>query len=187
MAAIRALDRKWSDLSNRGGLVTSSRMNKMKAATAFLNIESTKLPFLLNVSPQKILEMRNSDNYRFRDFRRKWLAVCSHIERMPWEKGFRKEANQLWDQEILPEVNRIKKDLREIKIELGGSAVLTAVGVVTTFIPGLTFIGLAITLLSLFAPTTSIPKALERAKEIKKDQKNDTYFMIEASHAESIA
>jgi len=170
-------------LKHKSDLVDNSyalkkQSEQTKDASAFLSLEAPNLGFLENLSPEQIRKLKNSSEYRFRDFRRKWTQACSDLRNMPFQEGFQAEANQLWNEKIIPEVNRIYKDLKVVRMKLGTSVGLSSIGIVTAFVPNLTFIGLLTSVVSLLVPGLSIPEALQCDKQVKTDQKNNVYFLV---------
>jgi len=57
---------------------------------------------------------------------------------------------------------------------------ISSLGIVTTLVPRLTWIGLVAAILPLLVPRASIPETMKGLKEIKTDDKNDTYFLLAA-------
>jgi len=95
------------DLVVKGGLLDRDHAERLRAGAAFLNLEVSRVPFLVNLEPKQFEDLRTSDEYRFKDFRKKWTKVCDDLKKSPWEPGFEKEANQLWDQVVMPEAERV--------------------------------------------------------------------------------
>lgn len=168
------------DLIVRGGLLDEEQAKRMKTGATIVNLETKKLGFLRGLSHKRIRELRTSDEYRFNDFRRKWAEVCKDLKKLPWEEGFKKDANDLWATKIEPEAKRVRKDLISVKRKLGASVGLSALGITTSLIPGLTFVGLATAILPLLVPQISLPETMTKLKQIKKDERNDTYFLVAA-------
>jgi len=168
------------DLVVRGGLLDRDYAEQLRAGAALLSLEIPKLGFLEGLKPSQIGKLRASDEYRFKDFRRKWTEVCGQLKRMPWDSDFQKDANQLWTEEIIPEVERIRKDLTTVKVKLATQGLISSLGITTTLVPGLTWVGLVAAILPLLVPKASIPETLKRLEEIKIDDKNDTYFLLAA-------
>jgi len=169
-----------ADLASRGGLLNESQIKQMKNGGALLNLETKKLGFLKTLSHERIREIRISDEYRFNDFRRMWTDLCKELSQMPWEPSFGKMANQLWSEKIEPEAERVRKDLLSIKMRFGSSVLISSLGATTSLIPGFTFIGLFAALLPLLIPRISLFETMKKLQEIKKDEKNQVYFLLSA-------
>lgn len=168
------------ELAVRGGLFKGEKKEQLQVGMTFMTLPSTKLSFLEGVSYERLRELRNSDEYRFKDFRRKWSEICSTLRKMPWEEDFNKEVNVLWTQEIEPEVKRVQKDLSSLKKKLGASVSISLLGITTSVVLGLTILGVILSILPLITPKISIPDALSKLKEIKEAEKNETYFLVAA-------
>ena len=168
------------ELAVRGEVLKGEKKKQLQVGMSVLTLPSTKLSFLEGISYERLRELRNSDEYRFKDFRRKWSEICATLRKMPWDEGFNKEGNVLWTREIETEVKRVQKDLSSLKKKLGASVSISLLGITTSVVPGLTILGVILSILPLITPKISIPEALSKLKEIKEDEKNETYFLVAA-------
>jgi len=171
--------RHWGDLAYRSRLLREKVTEELKAGIAFLTLE-TNLAFLEDLSVKKIGELRSSDEYRFKDFRKRWSEVCKDLKRMPYEAGFKDEAKQLWEERILPERNRVWRDLAMVKTRFGIKVGLRTLNILLTLASGLTFHSLLIAILHIMETKEDYDKVVEKLKQIKTDEKNAAYFLLAA-------
>ena len=48
----------------------------------------------------------------------------------PWDEDFEEEVNNLWEEKMVPEINSVKKDIRNLRLKLALKALVPIPGIV---------------------------------------------------------
>lgn len=148
----------------------------MAASQAIVDLSLEDVGFLQNLPPERILEIRNSEEFSFRSFRREWNSVCSEIESMPWDTRFVSEARTLWNDRMSTGVHAIRQDIHQLRMKLGAGIGLVALSIVSsvaqTHIPSL-----ALEILKSVPALIGGASVLDYLDKMKETKRNSTYFL----------
>ena len=142
----------------------------VKASQGIVDLGLEEVGFIQGLPPRKILEIRDSEEISFKNFRREWAKTCSEIESMPWDATFPSEVSTLWNDRLSPSIREVKQDISYLRKKLGVGAGLVSLSIVSTVVsPSIPSVALSIlSSVPALIGGTSVLDYLEKMKEIKR-------------------
>ena len=80
-------------------------------------------------APKRIFQIRNDASTSFENFREVWGELTRSMTKKPWEEDFEEEVNNLWEEKMVPEINSVKKDIRNLRLKLALKALAPIPGI----------------------------------------------------------
>jgi hypothetical protein len=147
-----------------------------KTSQALVDLSLEEVGFLQNIPAEKILEIRDSEEFSFKSFRKEWNSVCNEIESMPWDSRFASEARTLWNDRISSSVHAIRQDIHQLRMKLGAGIGLVALSIVSsvaqTSIPAL-----ALEIMRSVPALAGSASVLDYLDKVKETKRNSAYFL----------
>jgi len=162
------------------GLWLQKRNQKLgrdvKASQGIVDLSLDEVGFIQDLPPRKILEIRDSEDTSFKNFRREWAKTCSEIESMPWEARFASEARAMWDDRLSTSIREVKQDISYLRKKLGVAAGMVSLSIVSTVIsPSIPSV--AGSILSSVPALIGIPSLLDYLEKMKEIKRRSIYFL----------
>jgi hypothetical protein len=157
-------------------------IRSLKTGRAWFALNARELADLGRLSPEKILEIRNSTEYSFQNFRKDLGHAIDEIEglKLGDEKSYREAVHHAWEK-----VRDSAKDVRRDSGRIRKWALVE--GVTITSLVSFTFGLLSFSNLALGPALAIVPAAGTLAKQIlewKELKKSSGYFLLELENAE---
>jgi len=168
-----------------GGRVTDAFVRELKAGRAWLALDAKELVVLDKLEPAKILEIRNSSEYSFQDFRNDLGKAVEEIRGtgMEDEAAYREAAYQAWGK-VRESADEIRKERPKLERRLAVDGVATVSGAALS-------LGLA-PVAPGYALTTAMATAVGPGRDFVKSildrqatKKSSGYFLLKLEEAES--
>jgi len=96
---------------------------------ALIHLNMKDLAYLTNMTPKRIFQIRNDASTSFENFREVWGELTRSMTKKPWEEDFEEEVNNLWEEKMVPEINSVKKDIRNLRLKLALKALAPIPGI----------------------------------------------------------
>jgi hypothetical protein len=154
---------KWEDL-----------VRETKKGRAWLALDARELTVLSELSPQKIIEIRNSTDYSFEHFREDLGNAVDEIEglKLEDENTYKQVARQVWEK-VRESAKDIKKDSNRIKKSIGVSAGVLGLSLTLGVLP--------FDIAKLASALIGMPTVLDIAKEyleLREMRDSTGYFLV---------
>lgn len=151
-----------------------SFVSEVKAGRAWLALDVRELCVLSKLSPEKIVQIRDSADYSFQSFRKDLGYAVDEIQglKLDDEEAYREAAKQAWGK-VRDSARDVKNDRDTIRNKIGLEAGVLPVAVILGLLP--------FDIARLASMLIGAPTALDIAKEyleLRKLKKSTGYFLV---------
>ena len=159
-----------------------SGLSEMVDAKFLPSLLKLNLPALLQIHPEKVIDIRNKLNDEFMDFRLVLKESLARVNAIPYSSEFEKEVSAIQQEEIDPNLRELKRDVKRLRTHRSmramGSAIFTSIPLI-----GSIFANDIYQVISWAASSGLTVNTLNELVEMWKEQdevkKNSWYFLWE--------